>query len=169
MSVKTGKDIDVRTDLLFCLILILFLAVFFIAASGYKPVTRRAPMVVMVPLTFMLLGEVFKIIQKLRSLRREDTTQTFLPRIDRQKLGKGVQILVWLVILLGMIYFAGHIGGIPIFLLIFLKFVSREPWKITIGVSVGVIVGLFFLFEKVLNILLYRGLIYETVMAWLWS
>ena len=76
---------------------------------------------------------------------------------------------MWLVILLGMIYFAGHIGGITIFLLIFLKFVSRESWKITIGVSVGVTAGMFFLFEKILRVVLYRGVIYETVSAWLWS
>lgn len=165
----SGKDIDVQTDLLFCVILIFLLAIFFIAVSGYKPVTRRAPLMVMVPLAFMLLGEALKIIQNLRSLKREDTTQTLLPRIEKQKLGKAVQILVWLVILLGMIYFAGHIGGITIFLLIFLKFVSRESWKITIGVSVGVTAGMFFLFEKILRVVLYRGVIYETVSAWLWS
>jgi hypothetical protein len=169
MPDKTGKNIDVRTDLFFCLILLVLLAVFFIAASGYKPVTRRAPLLVMIPLAFMLLIEALKIIQKLRSLKRVDPTLSLVPKIDRHKLRKAAQILVWLIVLLGMIYVGGHIGGIAIFLLIFLKFVSRESWKITIGVSVGMTVGLFFLFEKILNVLLYRGIIYEIVSAWLWS
>ena len=123
----------------------------------------------MIPLAIMLLIEALQIIQKLRSLKRVDPTLSLVPKIDRHKLRKASQILVWLIVLLGMIYIGGHIGGIAIFLLIFLKFVSRESWKITIGVSVGLTIGVFFLFEKILGILLYRGIIYEFVSAWLWS
>ena len=165
----SNKKINVQADLLFSLLLIVLLVVFFIALIDYKPVTRRAPLVVMIPLALMVLVETVKIIQKLRTLKRENSTQTFLPRLDKKKLGKALQILAWLIVLLIMIYFTGHLGGIILFLFVFLKFVSKEPWKISVGVSAGVTMGLYVLFEKILLIPLYRGAIYDTVSAWLWS
>jgi len=165
----SNKKINVRADLLFSLLLIVLLAVFFIALSGYKPVTRRAPLVVMIPLTLMVLGETVRIIHKLRALKQEDPTQNLFPKLDKKKLAKALQIIVWLIALLVLIYFAGHLGGIIIFLLVFLKFVSKEPWKISVGVSAGVTLGLYVLFEKILLIPLYRGAIYDAVSAWMWS
>ena len=165
----SNKKINVQADFLFSLFLVALLVVFFIALIGYKPVTRRAPLVVMIPLSLLVLGETIRITQKLRSLKRENSTQTLLPRLDKKELKKALQILAWLIILLVMIYFAGHIGGIILFLFMFLKFVSAEPWKIAVGVSAGVTLGLYVLFEKILLIPLYRGFIYDTVSTWLWS
>ena len=165
----SDKKINVQADFLFSLLLIALLVVFFIALIDYRPVTRRAPLVVMIPLALLVLGETFKITRKLRALKRENSTQTLLPRLDRNKFAKASQILVWLIILLVMIYFAGHLGGILLFLVVFLKFVSKEPWKISLSVSAGVTLGLYALFEKILMIPLYRGAIYDAVSAWLWS
>jgi hypothetical protein len=165
----SNKKINVQADFLFSLFLVALLVVFFIALIGYKPVTRRAPLVVMIPLSLLVLGETIRITQKLRSLKRENSTQTLLPRLDKKELKKALQILAWLIILLVMIYFAGHIGGIILFLFMFLKFVSAEHWKIAVGVSAGVTLGLYVLFEKILLIPLYRGFIYDTVSTWLWS
>jgi hypothetical protein len=165
----SNKKINVQADLLFSLLLIILLVVFFIAMIDYKPVTRRAPLVVMIPLALMVLVETVKIVQKLRVQKRENSTQTFWPRLDRKKLSKALQILAWLIVLLVLIYFAGHLGGIILFLFVFLKFVSKEPWKISVGVSAGVTLGLYVLFEKILMIPLYRGVIYDVVSTWLWS
>lgn len=165
----SNKKINVQADFLFSLFLLALLVVFFIALIGYKPVTRRAPLVVMIPLSVLVLGETIRIIQKLRSLKGENSTRTLLPRLDKKELKKALQILAWLIILLVLIYIAGHLGGIILFLFMFLKFVSEEPWKISVGVSAGVTLGLYVLFEKILLIPLYRGFIYDTVIAWLWS
>ena len=155
----SNNKINVQADLLFSLLLVALLVVFFIALIGYKPVTRRAPLVVMIPLSLLVLGETVRITQKLRSLKRENSTQTLLPRLDKKKLKKALQILGWLIILLVII----------LFLFIFLKYVSKEPWKIALGVSAGVTLGLYLLFEKILLIPLHRGAIYDTVSTWLWS
>ncbi len=165
----SDKKINVQADFLFSLLLIALLVVCFIALIDYRPVTRRAPLVVMIPLALMVLGETVRIMQKLRAAKRENSTQTLLPRLDPQQLVKASQILIWLIILLVMIYFGGHLGGILLFLSIFLKFVSKEPWKISLGVSAGVTLGLYILFEKILMISLYRGTIYDAVSGWLWS
>lgn len=166
----SNKKINTQADFLFSLLLLALLVVFFIALIGYKPVTRRAPLLVMIPLSLMVLGETVRIIRKLKSVRREDSKASFfLPNLDKKMLKKAIQIFIWLIILLAMIYFAGHIGGIALFLFIFLKYVSNEPWKTSMGVSAGVILGLYVLFEKILLIPLHRGAIYDTVSAWLWS
>lgn len=165
----SDKKINVQADFLFSLLLIALLVVCFIALIDYRPVTRRAPLVVMIPLVLMVLGETFRITKKLRAIKRENSTHTLLPRLDRNKLAKASQILGWLIILLVMIYFAGHLGGILLFLSIFLRFVSKEPWKISLGVSAGVTLGLYVLFEKILMIPLYRGAVYDAVSGWLWS
>lgn len=165
----SNKKINVQADFLFSLLLIALLVVFFIALIDYRPVTRRAPLVVMIPLALMVLGETFKITRQLRTLKRENSAQTLFPRLDRNKLTKASQILGWLIVLLVMIYFAGHLGGILLFLVVFLKFVSKEPWKLALGVSVGVTLGLYVLFEKILMIPLHTGAIYDAVSAWLWS
>ncbi|MBT8369538.1 MAG: tripartite tricarboxylate transporter TctB family protein [Deltaproteobacteria bacterium] len=165
----SNKKINVKADFLFSLFLLALLVVFFIALIGYKPVTRRAPLVVMIPLSLLVLGETVRITQKLRSSKHENSTQAFIPRLDKKGLKKAFQIIVWLIVLLIMIYFAGHLGGIILFLFMFLKFVSEEPWKIAVGVSAGVTLGLYVLFEKILLIPLYRGFIYDTASTWLWS
>lgn len=166
----SNKKINPQADFLFILFLIVLLIVFFIALAGYRPVTRRAPLVVMIPLSLMVLGETVRVIRRLRTVRRENPEEAFiLPRLDKKILKKALQIVVWLIILLIMIYFAGHVGGIAIFLLIFLRYISREPWKISMAVAVGATLGLYVLFEKILMIPLHRGVIYDTVSAWLWS
>lgn len=166
----SNKKINVQADFLFLLVLVALLMVFFVALLGYKPVTRRAPLLVMIPLSLMVLGETIRVLQKLRSQKRENSAASFfIPDFDRKMLKKAIQILAWLIVLLIIIYLAGHIGGIALFLCIFLKYVSGEPWRISLGVSAGVTLGLYVLFEKILMIPLHRGAIYEMASAWLWS
>ena len=166
----SNKKINPQADLLFILFLIVLLLVFFIALAGYRPVTRRAPLMVMIPLSLMVLGETVRVIKRLRSVRKENPEESSIfPTLDKKWLKKALQIVVWLIVLLIMIYFSGHIGGIALFLLIFLKYISREPWKVSMGVAAGATLGLYVLFEKILMIPLHRGVIYDTVSAWLWS
>jgi len=166
---KDRRHKNIRADLWFCLFLLALLAVFFTATISYKPVTRRAPMVVMIPLAFMLVGQLCLIIRKIRRLKPKDPNTDLFPSIEKQKIHKSIQILVWLVLLLAMVYLVGHVGGIAVFLFLFLKFVSQENWKISLCVTTGVTIGIHVLFERVLMIPLSGGLIYETIKDWLWS
>ncbi len=96
----SNKKIDVQADFLFSLVLVVLLVVFFIALIGYKPVARRAPLVVMIPLSLMVLGEVVRTTKRLRSVKRKNSTQTILPKLDKKKLKRAILILAWLIILL---------------------------------------------------------------------
>jgi hypothetical protein len=158
-----------QADLWFCLFFLALLAVFFIAAGGYKPVTRRAPLIVMIPLAVMLLGQLVLTVKNLRRVSAAHPEQKSLLQINRQAIHRAFQILLWLVLLLVMIYVGGHLAGIAVFLFLFLRFVCHDPWRTTIYVSAGSVAALYLLFERLLMIPLYTGLIYEAVSAWWWS
>ena len=154
---------------MFCLFLLVLLAVFFIAAGGYKPVTRRAPLLVMIPLAAMLLGQLVLIVKNLQRVSAAHPEQKGLLQIDRQAIHRAFQILVWLVLLLAMIYVGGHLAGIAVFLFLFLQFVCKDPWRTAILVPAGSVAALHILFERLLMIPLYNGVVYDAVSAWWWS
>jgi hypothetical protein len=145
------------------------LVVFFVATLGYKPVTRRAPLVVMIPLAIMLVGQLAVLVKKLKQTRAKNAEYSLLPRIDTKKLRKAAQLLLWMVLLILMIYFGGHAGGILLFLILFLRFVSHERWFLSISLGLGVTAALYVLCEMILRIVLYPGAIYAYVSALIWS
>jgi hypothetical protein len=160
---------NVQVDLFFCLLLIVLLAVFFVASLGYKPVTRRAPLVVMIPLAMMLVGQFVILVRKLKRTRAKTVGNSLLPTIDTKKLWKAAQLLLWMALLMLMIYFGGHAGGVLLFLILFLRFASHERWFLSVSLGLGVTATLYVLFEVVLRIVLYPGAIYEYVTAMIWS
>lgn len=156
-------------DLFFCLLLIVLLVVFFVALLGYRPVTRRAPLIVMIPLAMMLVGQFVVLVRKLKHAGAKTVESSLLPKIDAKKLRKAAQLLLWMMFLLLMIYFAGHVGGIALFLILFLRFASHERWSLSISLGLGVAAALYVLFEVGLKIVLSPGAIYGYVSALIWS
>lgn len=169
MSDNRKEKSVLQADLWFCLFLLALLAVFFIAAGGYKPVTRRAPLLVMIPLAVMLLGQLVLILKKLKRINISHPEQSGLLQINHQEVRRAFQILLCLMLLLGMIYVGGHLAGIAMFLFLFLRLVCKDPWRTVIYVSAGSVAALYILFERLLMIPLYKGVIYDAVSAWWWS
>ena len=56
---------------------------------------------------------------------------------------------------------AGQVIGIALFLVAFLRFASRERWIVSILLGICVTAGLHVLFEVILRIPLYQGVIYK--------
>ena len=169
MSNSRKEKSVLQADLWFCIFFLALLAVFFIVAGGYKPVTRRAPLIVMIPLVAMLLWQLVLTVKNLRRVSIAHPKQSGLLKINPQANHRAFQIILWLVLLLGMIYVGGHLAGIAVFLFFFLRFVCHDPWRTALYVSAGSAAGLYVLFERLLMIPLYNGAIYEAVSAWWWS
>jgi hypothetical protein len=169
LAVDDNEKTNVRVDLFFCLFLIVLLVVFFVATLGYKPVTRRAPLIVMIPLAIMLVGQLAVLVNKIKKTRAKTVENSLLPKIDAEKLRKAVQLLLWMMFLLLMIYIAGHVAGILLFLILFLRFASHERWLLSISLGLGVTVALYVLFEVILRIALSPGVIYKYGSASIWS
>ena len=163
---------EIRTyymDLLFCAFLISLLCVFFIAAIDYSSASRRAPLIVMIPLTLMVIGQTWVTLSKIRRAKSTKTMVTVLKEMDPKAVSRAAKILVWLVLLLLFFYFAGHLGGTTLFLLVFIRYVSKESTRTAILVAGGVTVSIYILFERILLISLNEGWIYHLVTGWLYS
>lgn len=169
MAPDRKKEVNLQADLLFCLLLLLLLLVFFVATLGYKPIARRAPLIVMLPLAGMLIGQVVVLVKKLRQRQSEDVEVSLLPTIEAEKLKKALFLSLWMILLMLMIYFAGHAGGIALFLVFFLRFTSHERWGLSISLGLGVTFALYVLFEVILKIPLFPGAIYTYTTALIWS
>lgn len=163
MSSKETDKSNVGADLLFCLFLFGLVVIFFIMAIGYKSVTRHAPMVVLIPLALLLILQIALSIKKLKEIKDSGGTLSFQSKIERKSLWRGSQLFLGMVILMFMIYFFGQLFGIALFLILFLRFVSRERWILALSLGIGVTLGLHLLFEKILGIPLYPGAIYKYV------
>ncbi|MBW2410289.1 MAG: tripartite tricarboxylate transporter TctB family protein [Deltaproteobacteria bacterium] len=161
-SKETDKS-NVGADLVFCLFLFAMVVVFFIMAIGYKSVTRHAPMVVLIPLAFLLLLQIALAIKKLIGIKDSGGTLSLQVKIERKNLWRGGQLFLAMITLIIMIYFCGQLFGIALFLILFLRFFSRESWILALSLGIGVTVGLHLLFEKILGIPLYPGAIYKYV------
>lgn len=168
---ESNKDVIKKLyfDLMFSLFLILLLLVFFWASIDYTWASKRAPMVVMVPVIVMVLAITGSIVTKIRRIRAADTAGKERFKMDPADTAKGVQIVTWLVLLLLFFYVAGHLGGTALFLFVFIKFVSRENLRTAFLIGVGVAASIYVLFEKILLISLYEGWIYITITEWLYS
>ena len=165
-----GKEMRILVfDLLFRIFLLLLLAVFFIAATDYSPASRRAPLVIMVPVFIMVAVQTWANVVRIRRMRADAPPGSIKIKMEAADVSKGAQILIWLVLLLLFFYVAGHLGGTALFLLIFIRYVSRESLRTAISVAAGVTLGLYILFEKILMITLYEGWIYYMITGWLYS
>ena len=156
-------------DLMFSCFLILLLVVFFLAATDYSWASKRAPLVVMVPVFVMALAVTAATIVKIRKVRAAAPAGKEAFRMNAADVSKGFQILTWMVLLLLFFYVAGHLGGTALFLFVFIRFVSRESLRTAIFVAAGVTLSIYVLFEKILLISLYEGWIYDMVTSWLYS
>jgi hypothetical protein len=76
------------------------------------------------------------------------------------------EFIVWgyfLGLILGIILFGFHLS-VPIFLVLFLRYRAEVSWRLTLGLTVGVCIFLFAVFEYVLHITLHTGFITDRIM-----
>ena len=81
----------------------------------------------------------------------------FEPFFDPETLHSVAVVVVALVITVALIPWAGAYVALPLFLLWYLKIFGKHGWIITLCLTVGTPVFLFFFFEVTLKILLPKG------------
>jgi len=132
----------------------------FIAALGYDFVSARTPLCIMVPL-LILIGVQFNRTRKAVHINSvlSDLSQAFKGK--NENFNSIAAFIGWMVLLLLLILVAGHYAGIAVFMFVLLRMISKESWKLSILISGGVTIIIYFLFEHGFNIELYRGLLYK--------
>lgn len=145
-----------------CFILFCGLAVLaaLIESLTYDFVAARAPLVVIVPLLILIVLQIRRAWAAARDVDVGADLRSALRGRNKEFNNVG-GLLGWMVVLLVLIYVAGHYAGIAAFMFILLYMVSEEDLVLSISVPVIVTLVTYALFEYLFNIELYRGLIYR--------
>ncbi|TDJ32131.1 MAG: hypothetical protein E2O53_12645 [Gammaproteobacteria bacterium] len=155
-------------ELFFVVLIGLAFVAAFIAALNYDFVSARTPLVILVPLLILIGAQ----INRTRKATNAKAIKSSLSRVaagkDRKfKLVAGMS--GWIVMLMLLIFFAGHYVGVATFMYILLNVISKESKLLSALVSTGVTAILYVLFEIGFNIEMYRGLIYNFLSGYLFA
>jgi len=147
-------------ELFFVVLIGLAFVAALIAALNYDFVSARTPLVILVPLLILIGAQ----INRTRKATNAKAIKSSLSRVaagkDR-KFNMTAGMTGWIVMLMLLIFFAGHYVGVATFMYILCNVISKESKLLSALVSTGVTAFLYVLFEIGFNIELYRGLIYN--------
>lgn len=128
------------------------------AAFGYEMVSARTPLTILVPMLILIAVQFNRVRKRVTADQlRGEVRRAFDGQ--QQRLRGAVALMMWMFLLLAAIWLGGHYAGMAIFLFVMLRFVAREGWPMSIGVTVAVTLAIYVLFAHVFNIELYRGLL----------
>ena len=89
-----------------------------------------------------------------RTTPPSQSTEPFMDGFARNKfvlVGGGVTVMIGLVQVIGMY------GAIPLFLLYYIRFLGRHSWPLSLAISLGAPVVIFFFFDVGIRIVLPKG------------
>ena len=165
-----SQEIDETTgnkttlELLFTTLLGLAFVAAFVAAFSYDRSSAQAPLIILVPLLVLITAQ----INRTRKATDKKTVVSDISCAVKGKnpnFSKAAGIVGWIVMLMLLIFIAGHYVGIAAFMFVLLHVVSREGRLLSALVSAGVTVIIYFLFEHGFNIEMYRGLVFDLFLA----
>jgi len=154
------KGTDAALEISFIIFIGVVIVAAFCQALTYDIVSARTPIVVMVPL-LGLIG--FQIYRSLKATRHAPVGTDLLQAVKGANpvFNKMLGFLGWLLLLLLLIFVAGHYAGIALFMFILMYLVAEEKLVLSLSITIIVTLLIFCLFEYVFSIELYRGLIYR--------
>ena len=89
--------------------------------------------------------------------RNNPTAQSTVPYMEREALIRFRSNAGLLAATLLSIHVIGMYGAVPLFLLIYLRFISGRSWRLTVCFALATPVVMFFFFEIMLRIILPKG------------
>ena len=152
--------------MIFSIFLILVFMVAIVLASGYGGRAKMAPLVVAIPGFLFMVGRLFVEF-------REATKEQVKKALEYEAAGSNVitdspidywkefNPFAWIIGLFLIIYVAGFMVAIPIFLFFYLKVRSNEKLGFTIIFTLSTWVVLYLFFVVLLKIPLYPGVIVD--------
>jgi len=151
-----------RGQLVFDILLFLFLIYYIKIASTYSPVARAIPLIISIPIAFLLIFLIitdFVNIKKAGSTLLEGADNKEKKKSDSEKRAFNT-IFLWIILVPFVVYILGFLLSIPILLILFLKLYTESSWKFCLIsffiLELIIYVGLV----KFLNINLYKGIIW---------
>ena len=147
-------------ELFFVVLIGLAFVAALIAALNYDFVSARTPLVILVPL-LILIGVQINRTRKATNAKAIKSSLSRVAAGKDRKFNLVAGMSGWIVMLMLLIFFAGHYVGVATFMYFLLNVISKESKLLSALVSTGVTAILYVLFEIGFNIEMYRGLIYN--------
>jgi len=126
--------------------LVIFSGAFAIAGLGYPPKAALMPLLV------GGVGACLSLLQLVRDLRHR-------PAVDPIDLSRDLPIYLWVWAFVMAFVAFGFILAAPPMVLIYLRFRAREGWGISLVLAVGVFAVMYGLFQGMLGVDLFEGLL----------
>jgi hypothetical protein len=165
--------------LLFAVAIGTLLAWMVITALGFGQTARTMPLVVGVPtLSFVaiqLIRDGLKVargdqtvgetseterdryFQAVAADRKAVTTKSPASEVGRDRSTSMPKALLWVACLAGLIWLAGMIVAIPVFMAAFMRIFGRESWITIAAFAIGTTVAVYLFFVVALDVRLYSG------------
>ena len=103
----------------------------------------------------MLLSSVAIFFQGL--LRKTPESQSTAAFMDARTRGRFFTVSLSLMAMVGAIHVVGVYVSVPVFVIFYMRYLGRHSWPLTLSVSMAIPVVTFLFFEKLLLILLPKG------------
>lgn len=136
--------------------LVIFAAAVAIAGLRYPPKAASMPLLV------GGCGAALSLLQLAIELRASRGTGE-----DPIDLAKDLPVYAWVWAFIIAIVAFGFLFAAPPLLFVYLRFRSRESWRLSLALSLGVLALLYGLFQMVLGVPLFEGLIPPIAADWL--
>lgn len=147
-------------ELVFISLIGLAFAAALVAALTYDFVSAQAPLFILVPL-LILIGIQFNRIRGSTSSDAVSSGFSNVLKRNHEKFNKATELVGWTVLLLVVIFVAGHYFASATFMYVLLHVRSNETRRLSVVMSISVTAILYLLFEHGFNIELSRGLIFK--------
>jgi len=147
--------------LVFDLVMAAILGVFFGLTLTYNKTARFVPLIIVTPAFALALG---RLVYDLQLWWRRRVVSAGSSCAQERPVWRGeVGAALWVILFFGLVYLFGFIVAIPLYILVSMRFRSREPWLLSILVSLGTWAFVYGLFGWFLKVQLFKGIFFRSV------
>lgn len=157
-----------KEQIYFDFILLAFITIYLFLSINYSPVTRLVPLFIGIPTAIFIIFQLGKDIIEFRKNNKKENfdKQTKIDE-DINQIQK-TAMPIWVVfscvtITVFLIYLFGFLIAIPILIIFFLRFQAKASWLFCISSAIALELVMYVGFINILNVLLYRGIIFITI------
>jgi len=157
-------------SMFFTALLVFFAGAIVFVALTYPSDARQAPLLIGIATValgvLLLIGERYPKLLSMMNVSMmqyggslEETDE--LEEVgDREELKRLMVMMGWMVGFFGFVYGVGFLVAIAIFVLAYVKTYARTGWMWSVLVTAGVWVFVYVMFELVIRVELYRGILF---------
>lgn len=161
VEIPVSKEIRVA-EVVFVLFLLALTVAAILESLTYSMTAARTPLVILTPLLLLVIGITVREIRAMQTDRAR-LTQTVKDALRGQypKFNKFLVFSLWLVFLILLVAVVGHYVAVALFIWLLMRPVGKESNSLSIKVALGTPLAIYGLFDLVLNLEMFPGILYQ--------